>query len=586
MSNQDLKSPKPIAKSAHAVKGTEPDNNHSAAIHSPSEREQFFSPPGTPRMPIDANHLDLVTARLQRMSRRWMNPVRKDHRDAQKRVSELFVNKRWNYSEIARNKTGETTARAEMKPRFMPNLLRQIVTPLTYLYDTPPKRVPCDVADMELDAEAAQEMTQEHWMSKALWNFQDKGRWDYYMNEIDRLVRLHGTVWVQLIWRSKADTAAYYAEIMEQDSITVIEGEDGFDLLILNPCFFEIIPSPCDPTTPEAVVLFPSYDEYEIVLQNFDPVAGSHPGIYWDNKCMAYTRGFQLVSLDNGESVQPHALGFIPGCVVRNEPDTRQFWVWGVGGYQITDDLWDIAQLWREYIFTSMCSRGQYWADGEPQAGKGALGPDQLIILKNGKTFGSVGLNADLEGMRDSINSTCEAWARSNNVPASLIRLEEKTQAVSGRAMILQSAELEDDYPKRVQTFTKCELQLHRLAAAILTSIHGKTYDGELAELCFAKYQPKLQHTEMMAELAFERDSLGMDDLYILRRLHPDQDDATLQAWLDERPVREVQPTDDPNASQIEADNARTSDRTSPSARTSDRPGTAEPGVHTGGSDT
>ena len=106
---------------------------------------------------------------LQRMAIRWGFPIRVDHRAAQIRLMRLWRNQRWSYGDLANRKTGETPERAQQKPTYMPNLLRQVITPLTYLYDQPPKRVPADIAGME--PEAQQEALKTHWMARALWDF-------------------------------------------------------------------------------------------------------------------------------------------------------------------------------------------------------------------------------------------------------------------------------------------------------------------------------------------------------------------------------------------------------------------------------
>jgi hypothetical protein len=498
---------------------------------------------------------------LQRMAIRWGFPIRVDHRAAQIRLMRLWRNQRWSYGDLANRKTGETPERAQQKPTYMPNLLRQVITPLTYLYDQSPKRVPADLAG--LAPEAQQEALKTHWMARALWNFGGDGKFNEAMGEIDRLVRLHGTVAVMLIWRPSPDTSAYYAELSRSGTVTYKKGDGGFDLLILHGGFFEVIPEPCDPTQPAAIIMFPAYDEYESALENFDPGSMLSPGLYWDKKCSCVTKGFTR----SGE-VYNHNFGFIPAVIVRNEPTTRDFWVWGLGGYHVTYDLWDMAQLWREYAFTAMCSRGQHWSDGEPEQGKGALGPDTLVIMKQGRTFGSVGLNADLAGMRQAVNDAQESWARSNNVPATLARLDETAgdSPLSGRAMLLQTAELEDDYPKRVMMMTRVERCLHHMAAKILASIEGTALNGELECIEFNKYEPKIQHAERMAELNFMASTLRMPDLYLLKELRPGVEDAILQAALDARPVAPSSLATP--AAQVSGDSAKVSDDSSSPTRT------------------
>lgn len=525
---------------------------------------------------------ECVAKNLARMSIRWSHPRRNDHRAAQKRITELYRNERWTVNDVARAGTRETPELASRKPRFMPNLLRQVVRPLTYLYDAPPKRVP---ADLPPETSQDSELAKNHWMRQALWDFGAKGAWDLAMGEVDRMVRLHGTVWVQLVWKPSAEANFAQTNLPREDNkISYVRGEDGFDVLILSPRFFEVVPKLHDKTGAEAVILFPYYDEFEDGFLTPDPATGQLPGVYWDDKYMVLTRGFNPVPLNTPNGMVEHGLGFIPGCVVRNEPTKSDFWVWGVGGHACTTDLWDLAQLWREYLFTSMCARGQYWADKKPVAGAAALGPDALIIMPDGGTFGSVGLNADLAQIRSCVNTACEAWARGANIPASLVRIDEKQSNVSGRSWLLQSSELEDDRPERIKILSDLERRLHLMAAKILTAVRGVQYDGELAQLDYAEYQPKLQHVELMAEVAFERDALGMGDLYCLRRLHPQTDDVTLQRELDARPVRDPQALNQnqtpPGVANEKSDAPRSSNANNqpPSNNRPDRTGTREPG--------
>ena len=492
-----------------------------------------------------------VTQNLMRLERRWQ--VRMGDRAIHRQLELLWDNRRWSDSQLKQQ--AETLERArDMKPHFMPNILRQIINPLTYLYDAPPQRKAAQAGD-------------EAWMRACVWDFGEVGRLDWLMGEADRLARLHGTIWAQVIYRPSIDEARDFRHMLKltPDALerVAMQNQDGFDLMFFAPHRFEVAPSCLDPTVADAVVVFVGDDEYEgDILWSHTAMDTPRDGHYWDGEFYGRLENFRLVPLDKeGHLVCRHGIGEIPGLPVRNEVTTDKFWVWGVGGRDAHQDLLDIAKLWREYPFTAMTARGTFFMRGEFKEGTNTtIGPD-TVFQGTGADCDMKGIKseADLAGIRTTLNTMCEAFARGCNVPATLVRLDEKQSNLSGRAMILQSAEIEDDRPTRVRIFSQIERGLHRRIAAIRMAVAGQQVDlpsqvPGLEGVTYAIYQPQLTRAEVSLDVAFKLDRRMISRLQAMRELHPGVEDSVLIERLREA---DTDPSPTPTATQVN-DNART----------------------------
>lgn len=466
-----------------------------------------------------------VAANLLRLERRWTH--RRSDRLVHRQLELLWENRRWGDSTL--KGSGETVERSrDIKPHFMPNLLRQIINPLTYLYDAPPVRKPQNPGD-------------EVWMREGFWDFGEVGRLDWLMGEGDRLARLHGTVWTQLVYRPSPDMARDFRHMVER-----ADGADykraGFDLMFFPPHRFEVAPSCLDPTVAEAVVVFTGDDEYEgdfLVGMNVLDIPSE--GYYWDGEFFGILRGFQLVPLnDEGHLVMRHDIGEIPGLPIRNEVTTDRFWVWGVGGADAHQDILDIAKLWREYPFTAMSARGAFFMRGKFKGANMAFGPDTVFESEEGDSdVKGIKSEADLAGIRTALNTMVEAFARGCNVPAALVRLDEKQTPQSGRAMILQSAEIEDDRPTRIRLFSQIERGLHRRANAIRLAVARGVVQlpsqvPGLEQITYANYQPQLTRAEVSFDVKFKLEQKLISRMQAMRELHPGVEDDVLKERLAE----------------------------------------------------
>lgn len=486
---------------------------------------------------------ECVAHNLLRMERRWAK--RKGERSIHNRLENLWRNARWSDATLKHHAESVERSR-DIKPHFFPNLLRQIIQPLSYIYDAPPARTAAQPKD-------------EEWMRASLWDFCEKGHLDWLMTQADTLVRLHGTVWAQIVFRPSRDVARDFrymvrknptvsfdpasGEEVETGEDTLLDfspDESGFDLMFFAPHRFEVAPNDMDPTQADAVWLLTGDDAYEGDLTESTELEGYANGYYWDGRYFGHTKGFTLVPDAAGFLVCEHGIGEIPGLPMRNEPTTRDFWIWGIGGQDAHQDLLDIAKVWREYLFTAMLCRGQYFVKGDLKAGNSeSFGPDTIFRGEENADMKNIASGADLEGMRTAINSASEAFARGCNIPASLVRLTEGEQAPkSGRAMLLETAELEEDRPTRETIFSQIEYGIHRRVAAARMAILNERTNirpsqvAGLGEITFGQHYAKLSQSDQLIQVTFELDRGLIGKERALRVLHPEASDDTIREWL------------------------------------------------------
>lgn len=585
------------ASTATTTKTKRPGRSAGAAEPSmPLAVEGSLTPPFAPEPPGGDNHHPLsvgdaapstsgmssddVARRLSQLQLRWSNSYRVQHRQDQLLLAELYRNRRWDASRLQDKAQGESLKRSEKKPAFMPNILQQAVKPLCYLYDGGARRnitPPGEGDDKVAVATAAGRA--ELWCD-ALWDFGSAGALDAAMGEIDRMVRLHGTVWVACEWHSSADAGADMLNAYREGFLRFTPGEDGVKLRPLPPYRFEVLPDPYDTKRVRAIVMWPWVDRFDHKWQPATFDTGSMQGVaglYWDDACVAEVKGFSLASTPT-----PHGLGRIPGFAVRNEEPQDGFWSWGLGGEDCPRDILDIARMWREYTFTAKCSRGTYWTNGHLKAGSDSMGPDFILELEPlaDGTLGSVGVlqsGANLDGMRATLMTMCEGWARACGIPAALVRIDEKTTQQSGRAIIMQSAELEDDRPNRVKIFQEVESEAMAIAGAMLATSRrddSLRHDHMSLTVEHQEYVPKLTHADLLAQVRLELD-LGLSSkLAALRDLHPGMSDDDLLARLP------IEARDTPEAAPALAPAASLSTPPSPAQEMNDNARTDPPSKH------
>ena len=506
-------------------------------LPTPAEAVSSGSSTLIPMLPDEADPAMIVARNAAEMSLRWAAGQRALYRESQSDLERLWRNARWSTNELRDTAQGETSERSSKKPRFAPNLLRQIVQPLTYLYDGGARRCVMTLPDAK-GGRTEDDVRTQLWR-EAFWDFCDEGALDAAMDRLDRMVRIHGTALTLVEWHSSPDASADFVEAYKTGLLTFTPGTDGVRLRTLPPHRFEVLPDEYDARRPRAVIFWPWVDRFsqrwDVNVSQNSSMANIR-GLYWDESYVAEVRGFRIAG-----PPQPHGLGCIPAFVTHNEEPQDGFWSWGIGGEDCVSDLKDMARMWREYLYTAKCSRGTYWTNGQLRAGSDSMGPDMIVCVDsnaldgNPPTLGSLNNSADLGGMRVSITTAMEAWARSNNIPPSLMRLDEKTTQQSGRALVLQSAELEDDRPARVKMFARAEAQAMKIAGIMLAVARrdeSLRLDYMNLRVEHQEYVAKLAHADMLAQVRLELDLGLASKLAALRDLHPGVPDEELIARL------------------------------------------------------
>jgi hypothetical protein len=398
---------------------------------------------------------------------------------------------------------------------FAPNVLGTALRQLTYLYDEEPQRTIPDQATHD-------------WAEGKLWGY-GLGL-TLAMSTADSLARLQGTALLLPVYKTSPDAARdFRAGLLGDLDEPVDTTDDGVECVVVRRENFEFLATELDPRHVEAGVV--------LIGMTAGEGAGKQPvHHYYDRQHFARLVGFKPQPIGpNGELFVEHGMPDHPLVPVRNSEAESRLYAEGFGGPDVIDNTKAVGGIWREYGWSSKLQRGQPYVIGAQLENK-ILAPDAFIEIPEGSQFGIASNAANLDGMRDAATSHLELLARSLGLPPRAFRLEQgtgSTVGMSGIAIAMDRAELEDDRRSRVKLATYWEGAIHRKASMVYTAATGTDLDTSGLVVRFVPLPALLSFDQRMAQLSFERREGLIGDLDTLRQLYPGHTDEELQARLD-----------------------------------------------------
>jgi hypothetical protein len=391
---------------------------------------------------------------------------------------------------------------SQYKPPFAPQLLDLALKQLSYLYDRPPSR---DVGDEDMN----------DWCRSHFWEF--GAGLDSAMAEADRFARLHGEA--LLFGRYVADPdmpppAPY------EDGQKGREDEDGIEWIAFPRSHYEPIMNAHDPRFIDAAIIRIGGEGRDERL------------IIWTDTHISYVIGgiAQEIGPDGAESLE-HGLGVLPCERVLNRASwSESLCPTGLGGADLLKNLNAVGGILREYGWTSKLARGQMWATAPLR--EGSLGPDTLLVFNEGTTFGIASSGADLAGMKDSVLLHLEMLSRTLGLPTRSFRVDPR-EAMSGAAIAMERAELEDDRRGRERIFRPIERRVLSKSTAIYAAETGRKKAATLVAITFHPWdQTHEDGYVLIARTRFLQEMQAMSAEDAIRDLYPQATEKEVQDRL------------------------------------------------------
>jgi len=525
---------------------------------------------------------ETAQAQVNRLKKRWTN---REHLRLYHEVLQDAYEGYWARRQPKNPDEPSWHADPTRRPPFGPNIVYQIVSMLSGLYDREPLRI------MAGDSESDQQDEQE-WARDRLWEW-GNGLSAGMAEGVD-MATLHGVVLLGVYWRPTENAATDIRRIVLErrdaalesmqrpdgeeivrygdesgppaqdadlagtsaggsgdgaeegasiasDMDVDLEGlnleEQGIEVLPILPFDFEVLPNENDPRRIEAVIVrigetkcaqttgreSISHAERDKDISDFH---------YWDSKYYARLRNFEPVPIGpGGEKFIEHNFGVIPFVPVRWRQTSRRFWVSGKGGYDFLGNIYAIGRLWREYMFTAALQRGQPYVKGDLKE-QPTLSPDAIVKVSEKGDFGIRKNEADLQGMLDAIEFATDAVGQSLGLPKGALRVE-VSAAESGIAIALRRAQLDGERVSVERLARGAERQVHRVAAAVWNAVSG---DDRLGKLDSIRFQQPLQVLTQDEELrrqqfAYSAGVLSRTDL--AREMYPNDSPEALESRIE-----------------------------------------------------
>lgn len=426
----------------------------------------------------------------------------------------------------------EPESHNKTKPRFAPNLLGFALSQLSYLYDEEPKR------EMETPEE-------QEWAQRALWEYGDG--LDAVLAFGDTATRLGGLALAHVCYRPARDAALVQRRaILEDEPLERDPNTDGVELIIYERDRFCVVTDELDPRRPVAVLVqVTQRDERDSATQAVSHVQRMH---FWSREHFATLErtgsgsdgAWKLVG-----SPYEHSIGALPFVVMRNALGSSELEprlaTWG--GEDLVDNICATNSVWTEYFHTARLQRGQPWSRGDLKTN--TLAPDAIIQMPPDGDFGIAGNQANLTGMRETIETGLGFLSKTLGLPARSLTLND-SGAQSGVAITLSRAELADDRRSREKLARTWEREAHHLAALVYNAWTDEARRGDLVRVEYTEPTVEMSASEKREQLKFELDYGLIGKRDAIRRLYPamsDEDvDERLQRVVEELPIAAVSP--------------------------------------------
>ena len=439
--------------------------------------------------------------------------------------------------------------------RFAPNLLGMALKQLSYLYDEEPART------MDVGSE-------EDWADSRLWGFGNG--LSVAMSSADTLARLHGVCLLYPVFKPTPDAArTLRAMVQDGQPLDDVVGRDvgaigdqaGVEFVALPREHFEVLPNALDRRHAEAVVLWMGTRDVQDAGPDGSNVEGTksvHVHHYWDREYFAVLHDFDPVALNKeGEKIVPHGMADHPLVTVRNTLDGVTFFGDPMGGHDLWENMLQVGALWREYGWAARLSRGQPYVIGKLEGFDG-MAPDTVWQIGTPDGGGATGAGilqpANLNTLRQACLDHMEILAQTLNLPSRAFRLNERA-SMSGVAIALDRAELDDDRRTRIKLARGWERSVHRKAAMLWNAAKAATINGGM-DVMFRPLPQMVTFEERLKRLQFLYANGLVSDEDVIKEMYPD----LTQTQVDERLGRvadQRQKTEEQSQKNAEADAER-----------------------------
>lgn len=458
-----------------------------------------------------------VTRRIARLSALLDDPVDVARRkEAADRLRVYHGDARW----LVQRWPREPKEIFQIRPKPTPNIVKHALKSLSFLYNQPPSRT-ADAAD--------------RW-TELLWEWGDAGL-NTDLGGILPLAKLCGQVQMLARWQPSP-----YEPVRLEDlflSQLPPAEEPGIQIVTWTPDDCLAIPHLADARHAEAVALRVGTVN---AVSTINPASGlpqRGPAELWwyfdeETFCLLELARFanvhrqfsirpMLTRTNEAILTTPHNYGQMPVRPLRAEYAIPGSGYWGApwGGKDLLDNVRDIYQTGSEYQFVAMLQRGQ------PVGRKVKsfpLGPYYLLELGDdpNSSFTIVGNAANLEGMRAGHLTGLEEWSKSSGMPSRVFNLDRDASAMSGIAIMLDRAELEDERLSDEKAWRYNESVIHRAAAAACRSVGIEAPDPKVT-VAYTPPALPMTHEERLAMVLAETGQLKtMGRREAKATLHPD----------------------------------------------------------------
>lgn len=400
-------------------------------------------------------------------------------------------------------------AEKNYRQTFAPGLLQLAIRQLTTLYNEEPVRT----LEVEGDVE-------RQWAEESVWGF-GLGL-STSMRRADALTRLQGTTLLYPLWKPSATAARDIRTFLAFGKQPEHKGPDGVEVLVIGRECFAALQNEYDPRHAEAV----------IVRVGSRRVGGQSVPVfdYWDRLHYARLEDWKPIPIgEAGEDIVEHGMSDHPFVVCRNDEGELQFYAEPLGGKDLWHNMRAIGSLFREYGWTAKLQRGQPYLVGELEQGF-SFAPDTLLKLSRDSQFGIAQGGADLQGMREALLTHLEIFARTLGLPTRTYQVE-SSSGMSGVAIAMDRALIEDDRRQRAPLGLYWERQTHRKIAMVYEAATGHSHGG-VRDAQYRALPIFTTYAERLTRLQFLRGERMIARLDTLRELYPGVPDEELEERL------------------------------------------------------
>ncbi len=425
---------------------------------------------------------------MRRLAKEWA-----DSADEMADVTQLLAWISGNVIPYSSRMMRESKAHDSRKPVYAASLVRYIITQLSYLYATEPKRAAAN---------------QEAW-ERILW------RWGPTLSAeamyVDETARLCGTAATVI--------DAWSSELPDSFGL---RRPDGLRMITITPDMFRLLSHKDDYRTPGAMVALWGRAD------NGDP-----KWMYYDA-----THRIEIVGADyDNATIVEHGYDVMPVAVCRNTLQ-RDRGLYGLrtGGRDLLKNLTSINRLLREIGFVGLLQRGQpVIVTGSTEAKNVVLAPDAAIEASEVGGFYFAQNSANVPMMIEALNAQLEGVGMSVGLPPGGLSITTRKLPDSPLSVAAINVTLEFDRTARERRATDWEMQFHQIGQRVWSIVEPDVkLDWRSVLIEYPRIPVPLTNPEKLAEIKAQREMRLIDRKTAAKMMRPAVPDSVLDTELEE----------------------------------------------------